>query len=331
MDATQRWPHLEPGSRRSSGSRQLPSAGRLRPNAARLSGTLSDGSTIESYLALIHAGLCRDGVERMRADAGVAVTGWLREPLVGAGAAVRGSRPPAGRRGRPGRRDPGSGGGDGHPRPRSPATATALAERARWRSDARTGVRPRRSRGERSRSSGPYDWTIIPMPPWCIRWWRGSRYAGAMYRGPRSSWRGPLACGRCSPTRSPGVRCRCWWRSAHAYLALDDGSGAKAVLQQSRDILGRRPDLGDLSRQTEELGSKVGSDPWSDRGGLLSHHRGSCGCAAAVHPPHHAGDRRAAVLSPHTVRSQAEVRLPQARRDLAQPAIERTQQIRSRI
>ena len=66
------------------GSRQLPSAGRLRPNAARLRGTLSDGSTMESYLALIHAGLCRDGVERMRADAGVARDGLAPEsPLLG--------------------------------------------------------------------------------------------------------------------------------------------------------------------------------------------------------------------------------------------------------
>ena len=40
-----------------------------------------------------------------------------------------------------------------------------------------------------------------------------------------------------------------------AHLALDDGAGARTVLSQARDILERRPDLGILPKQAEELQS----------------------------------------------------------------------------
>jgi LuxR family maltose regulon positive regulatory protein len=42
-----------------------------------------------------------------------------------------------------------------------------------------------------------------------------------------------------------------------AYLALDDGAGARVVLRQARDVLRRRPDLGILPSQAEELGGKL--------------------------------------------------------------------------
>jgi LuxR family maltose regulon positive regulatory protein len=44
-----------------------------------------------------------------------------------------------------------------------------------------------------------------------------------------------------------------------AHLALDDGAGARTVLSQARDILQRRPDLGVLPRQAEELRSRADS------------------------------------------------------------------------
>jgi LuxR family maltose regulon positive regulatory protein len=40
-------------------------------------------------------------------------------------------------------------------------------------------------------------------------------------------------------------------------LALDDAAGARVVLRQARDILRRRPDLGTLPGQAEELWSKL--------------------------------------------------------------------------
>jgi LuxR family transcriptional regulator, maltose regulon positive regulatory protein len=49
-----------------------------------------------------------------------------------------------------------------------------------------------------------------------------------------------------------------------ACLALDDAAGARVVLRQARDILRRRPDLGVLPTQVEELRSKLDSS----RGGI---------------------------------------------------------------
>jgi LuxR family transcriptional regulator, maltose regulon positive regulatory protein len=43
----------------------------------------------------------------------------------------------------------------------------------------------------------------------------------------------------------------------HAYLALDDIAGVRAVLRQARDVLHQRPDLGVLPRQIEELGLQL--------------------------------------------------------------------------
>jgi DNA-binding CsgD family transcriptional regulator len=48
-------------------------------------------------------------------------------------------------------------------------------------------------------------------------------------------------------------------------LALDDGAGARVVLRQARDVLRRRPDLGILPGQVDELRSKLDSN----RGGAV--------------------------------------------------------------
>ena len=42
-----------------------------------------------------------------------------------------------------------------------------------------------------------------------------------------------------------------------ACLALDDAAGARVVLRQAREILRRRPDLGILPREAEELWSRL--------------------------------------------------------------------------
>jgi LuxR family transcriptional regulator, maltose regulon positive regulatory protein len=46
-----------------------------------------------------------------------------------------------------------------------------------------------------------------------------------------------------------------------AYLAVDDAAGARAVLRDARDILQLRPDLGVLPEQAEQLGSKLATIP----------------------------------------------------------------------
>ena len=58
-----------------------------------------------------------------------------------------------------------------------------------------------------------------------------------------------------------------------ACLALDDAAGARVVLRQARDVLRRRPDLGILPTQVEELWSKLDTQPWRDRGGLVADRR----------------------------------------------------------
>jgi len=46
---------------------------------------------------------------------------------------------------------------------------------------------------------------------------------------------------------------------ARAYLALDDAAGARMVLRQARDVLQRRPDLGTLPVQAERLQGRLGT------------------------------------------------------------------------
>ena len=44
---------------------------------------------------------------------------------------------------------------------------------------------------------------------------------------------------------------------AHTYLALEDTAGAREVLRQARDILQKRPDLGVLTEEVDQLESKL--------------------------------------------------------------------------
>ena len=44
---------------------------------------------------------------------------------------------------------------------------------------------------------------------------------------------------------------------ARAYVALEDTAGAREVLRQAQDILQKRPDLGVLPKEVEELESRL--------------------------------------------------------------------------
>ena len=139
--------------------RALGRCGRAR---ARFTGTLPDGSTMESWLALLRALLCRDGVERMRADAQAAVAGLApASPWRATALLLEGDRLPAGRPGRPGRSDPGPRGRGGRPTPGPcPPPSTALAERSIVAMDRQRlgpGRRPWPSRRLRSLQAGRLD------------------------------------------------------------------------------------------------------------------------------------------------------------------------------
>ena len=298
--------------------------GRRGRTAGRFAGTLPDGSTIESYLAMLRALLCRDGVDRMRADAQAALAGlspaspWRPTALLleGIGYLLDG-------RGRPGRSDPGPRGRGGHrgrgaargrrsPWPSAPwwrcdrqdwEQAATLAEqalgdaagRARWTTTSCSAARPRRG--------GP-----------------GGRAPGRRRRGPESSSPGPLACGRCSPTPCPTCAVQTLLELGRAL----PGPGRRRRRQGGPAPGPRHPPAATRPRascpsQAEELRSKLDTSPRRGPGSVVAHHRRAAPAAAAAHPPDLRGDRRAAVPLPAHGQDPGDLGLPQARRLLAQP------------
>ena len=173
---------------------------------------------MDSYLAILLALLCRDGVGRMRADAEAALAGlspaspWRAGAMVFKGAAEL--------------LDGWADRADatlahavevGRHAAALPAVSTALAERCLlaiqgddW---GRAEAREHLARAARVR----------PLLTYAVPW-------GAVQSLPELG--------------------RCW-------LALDDVAGARAVLLQARDVLRLRPGLGVLPAQAEELGSRL--------------------------------------------------------------------------
>ena len=120
--------------------------------ATTTTGTLPDGNTVEGTLAYLRALLCRDGLDAMRRDAGVALDGLAAaSPYRADDAPRRGRLRPAGRRPRPGGRQlrPRRG---SPPAPRAdrscPSSSPSAASR---RSSATTGSLPTRSPSRRWR------------------------------------------------------------------------------------------------------------------------------------------------------------------------------------
>ena len=69
--------------------------------------------------------------------------------------------------------------------------------------------------------------------------------------------RGRRGCGHCSPTGVPPTPCGRCSSSLAPIVALEDTAGAREVLRQARDILQKRPDLGVLPEQVDQLESKL--------------------------------------------------------------------------
>ena len=229
-------------------------------------GTLPDGSTTQSYLAMLRALLCRDGVDRMRADTQVALaeldsgsqwrpTAQLLEGIcfVLAGEADRAD---------PVLANAAEVATDAHA---LPAAAIALAERSLV-------------------AMGQQDWqqatTLAEQASGVVRAGRLDGYVAcalvyavaarvAVHQGEVSQAQEQLArASRLRPLLTyalPYFAVQTLVELGRACLAVDDAAGARVVLRQARDVVRRRPDLGVLPGQVDELWSQLDIS----RGGIL--------------------------------------------------------------
>ena len=269
-------------------------------------GTLPDGSTTQSYLAMLRALLCRDGVDRMRADTQAALgelgagsqwrpTAQLLEGIcyLLAGETDRANLLLAHAV------EVATGAGA------LPAAALGLAERsvvAMQRQDWKQAA------------------TLAEQASGVVRDGRLDNYVAsalvhavaartAVHRGDVPQAQAQL--GRAARLRPlltyalPYLAVQTLLELGRGYLTLDDAAGARVVLRQARDILRRRPDLGILPKEAEELGGKLDAI----RGGTV----GVSSLTTAelrllpLLPTHlsfrEIGQRL--YLSPHTVKTQA--------------------------
>ncbi len=222
--------------------------------AASREGALSDGSTVEALYAYLTALLARDGVARMRADAQAAWHGLdPRSPyrpsmqFTEAMSYVLEDDPE--------RADPilAAAADAADSAGATPLTAVVLTERAmlaaggqRW-SDADDYT----ERALGIVAEGRFDeyWTSALVYAWAAR--------VALRRGDVGRARGWLD--RAVALRPllthvlPVVSMQALLELARAYVSLTDTAGARAVLRQAADITQRRPQLGVLPEQAEQL------------------------------------------------------------------------------
>jgi LuxR family maltose regulon positive regulatory protein len=221
-------------------------------------GRLSDGSTMEGYLAYLRAILCRDGVQEMRRDAQLAWDGLsplspYRVAMLhteGLSYLLEGDLE---------RADPifaraFDAAMEAHALPFAPVL---LAERcivAAGRDDWPAVVALAEQAVSMVRG-GEFDdyWTSALVYAWGAR--------AAIHRGDAAAAREHVI--RAASLRPlltyalPVVSVQALLELARAYIALADPAGARAVLRQVSDILQQRPDLGVLPGEADELRAKV--------------------------------------------------------------------------
>jgi LuxR family transcriptional regulator, maltose regulon positive regulatory protein len=243
------------GAERWADAVEHPVAAADRASVAR---TPPDGSTMESYLAMLRALLCRNGVGRMRADAQVALAGLApATPFRTTALLVEGVA--ALLDGQPDQADPilahavelGTRTGILN------GTAAALAERclvAIGRQDwtqAKTLADQALAMLETGRLN---DYFISPLVHTVTA--RTALHHGDLPQAQahliQAARRRPLL-----TYAMPSVAVQTLLEMGRAYLMLDDAAGARTVLRQARDILQLRPDLGVLPHQAEELQAKL--------------------------------------------------------------------------
>jgi LuxR family transcriptional regulator, maltose regulon positive regulatory protein len=221
-------------------------------------GMLPDGSTTQSYQALLRALLCRDGLDRMRADAQAALdqlnpgsqwraTAQLLEgmcyllagevdradPLLARAVEIAtGARA-------------------------LPAAAIALAERSLVAMHQKDWERATALAGQASAAvrSGGLDGYVASALVHAV----AAKVAVHQGEVPRAQEQLARAT-RLRPLLTyamPYFAVQTLLELGRAYLALDDAPGARVVLRQAHDILLRRRDLGTLATDVDELRSKV--------------------------------------------------------------------------
>jgi LuxR family maltose regulon positive regulatory protein len=282
--------------------------------------TPPDGSTMASHLALLRALLCRDGVDRMWADAQAALNGlspaspWRLTALLLAGMAALSD-------GQVDRADAVLAdvvelGTD----TRGPAVATALAGRcvvALQRHDW-AAAQILADQAVETVATGQLEDYILSALVHAVA------ARTSLRRGAVPAAREHLArAARLRPLLTsavPTLAVQTLLELGRAYLALQDAAGVRAVLWQARDVLRVRPELGGLPAQVEEL-----------RSSLDLARRASPGASSlttaelrllpllATHPPHLPGDRPAAVRHPEHREDPGDLDLPQGRGLLTQP------------
>jgi LuxR family maltose regulon positive regulatory protein len=225
---------------------------------AEADGAFAGDGTMASYLALLRALLCRDGVERMRADAEAAVAGlasdspWratarLLEGIAWLLAGDSDRADPILDRAVQLGRETGA----------APTAAVGLAERAivamgrdRW--DDAGALAEQALAAVRVGHLDEYDMSLLV---------HAVVAEAAVHRGDTDAAREHLAVATSRRSRltyaMPHRSVQTLLELVRAYLAVGDGAAARIALREADDILMLRPDLGILPGQADELGSRV--------------------------------------------------------------------------
>jgi LuxR family maltose regulon positive regulatory protein len=223
-----------------------------------VAGTLPDGSTAQSYLALLRALLCRHGLDRMRADTRAALdelslaSQWqpTAQLLEGIGYLLAGQADQADpilAHAAQAATDAGA----------LPAAATALAERslvAMHHQDWQQAATLAEQAEEVVRVGALDGYVASALVHAALA--RVAAHQGDLPRAQRHL-------GRATGLRPlltyalPYFAVQTLLELGRACLALDDGAGARVVVRHARDILRRRPDLGILPTHVDELRSQL--------------------------------------------------------------------------
>ena len=221
-------------------------------------GTPPDGRTMASYIALQRAFMCGDGVEQMRADVelhrtGAAQDGWTETPVLlleGTSYLLSGQAD---------RADPilahavdvGTHVGA------LPAASTALAERsllAIGRDDWSQAETLANQALAIVQAGNLDNYIMTPLVHAVVA--RTALHRGDVARAQQHLTRAA----RLRPLLTyaiPWVAVQTLLELGRGHLALDDAAGARTVLRQAQGILQRRPDLGVLPDQAEDLRSQL--------------------------------------------------------------------------
>jgi LuxR family maltose regulon positive regulatory protein len=221
-------------------------------------GMLPDGSTMQGQRALVRALLCRDGVDRMRADVQAALAGlspasqWWAAALVLEGASyLLGGEADRADRVLADAVEVGTQAGA------LPAVAAALAERCLVAIQDHDWHRAERFADQAHTivQDGQLDDYVLSAVVYAVAA-RTAAHRGEAERAQRQLARAA----RLRPQLSyatPHLAVQTLLELGRAYLALGDAAGAKVTLREANDVLQRRPDLGTLPKEADELQSQL--------------------------------------------------------------------------